>query len=63
MYVESLAEGCEFALSVWNLVVRFEQVELRITLEWTGHKELNYGKKCEGGKKVVGSVVIRWHQA
>jgi hypothetical protein len=44
------------------LVVRFEQVELRITLEWTGHKELNYVKNARGNK-VVGSVVIRWHQA
>jgi hypothetical protein len=32
-----------------DLVVRFEQVELGITLEWTGHKELNYCKN--GGVK------------
>ena len=47
-----------------DLIVRFEQVELSITMEWTGHKELDYCKKGEGDKKVVGSIVIiRWHQA
>lgn len=39
-----------------DLEVRFEQVELSITLEWTGHRELNYCKKLGNGYK--GSSVV-----
>jgi hypothetical protein len=47
--VESFVGICEYCVVVVSLKVRFEQVELRITLKWTGHKELDYCKK--GGYK------------
>ena len=43
--VESFVEVCEYCVVVVSLKVRFEQVELCITLKWTGHKELDYCKK------------------
>ena len=63
MCVESFVEVCEYCVVVVSLKVRFEQVELCITLKWTGHKELDYCKKRVGIKVDDGVVIIRWHQA